>query len=303
MEIIYNNHFYDGGIYKIYNKLNGRIYIGSTCEFRTRFRTHMKCLLHNKHPNNFLQHDFNKCGSNNFIIEIIEVINDDKEKRLEREQFYISQYYDNQINCYNFRLNASETRKNKKNKNPSDPNFDKRCKSPSMETTMKRVESLKNTYKNNKQVLDNRRRITKEVRWKNHSVNITLVNMNTKEEVFIKGSLRHFAEERNISYRCLHLLKKGKIKSCCGGWYLKEKGEPVYISQKGQKRKPLSKEHREKLSKGKYEGVKLINKDGNILIIGKNTKEFVRENKMRYGTLVKVINKQCKSIKGYKLME
>ena len=75
-----------GGIYKIYNSVNGKFYIGSSSELYNRLCTY-KCLfrrgeVHNKH----LQASFNKYGIENFHIEILEFCNKNIE---EREQYWI----------------------------------------------------------------------------------------------------------------------------------------------------------------------------------------------------------------------
>lgn len=66
------------------------MYIGQTKDFKTRKRQHFRKLNTNKHFNLHLQFAFNKYGENNFIFEIIEVVNvkflDD------REQYYIDLY-------------------------------------------------------------------------------------------------------------------------------------------------------------------------------------------------------------------
>lgn len=89
------------GVYKIYNKLNGRIYIGSAKEFVTRYNKHLCILRKNKHYNNFLQHDYNKCGEENFVFEVLERTTEMKEVRIKLEQKYLDLYYDDQRQCYN----------------------------------------------------------------------------------------------------------------------------------------------------------------------------------------------------------
>ena len=77
------------GIYRILNKTNDKLYIGSTAEsFRRRFNLHKHQLRNNKHKNSHLQHAWNKYGEDNFEFLIIEIC-DYKEIVLEREQYYI----------------------------------------------------------------------------------------------------------------------------------------------------------------------------------------------------------------------
>ena len=103
MEYHYQNNLYKSGIYKITNKLNGRIYIGSSKLFKLRWKQHSKALRNNKHSNKFLQRDFNKCGEEVFVFEIVEGTDGKtKEERLLIEEVYINQYFDSGKECYNF---------------------------------------------------------------------------------------------------------------------------------------------------------------------------------------------------------
>lgn len=70
------------GIYKITNIKNNRIYIGSAKMFKERYRQHFAALKSNKHSNYFLQADYNKCGFDAFIFEIIEVVSGIKEDKI-----------------------------------------------------------------------------------------------------------------------------------------------------------------------------------------------------------------------------
>ena len=83
-------------VYKIVNKINKKIYIGSSINFKKRKRCHISKLKRNIHENPHLQNSVNKYGIENFEINIIEKVETDI---LEREQFYINKYrsYDNEI--------------------------------------------------------------------------------------------------------------------------------------------------------------------------------------------------------------
>ncbi len=101
MESIFHGNSNNSGVYKIINKQNGRIYIGSAKSFKKRFHQHHQSLKSNKHSNKFLQHDFNKCGPDAFIFEVLEVV--DGDQRFITEQTHLDQYYDKQDDCYNFK--------------------------------------------------------------------------------------------------------------------------------------------------------------------------------------------------------
>lgn len=90
------------GIYQIRNLINGKIYVGSTVnKFYRRWCAHKGLLNKNKHDSIKLQRGWNKYGKENFVFEILEVV-EDKNKVIEREQFYI----DTLKPWYNVRLIA-----------------------------------------------------------------------------------------------------------------------------------------------------------------------------------------------------
>lgn len=91
----------NSGVYKFRNIINGKIYIGSSCNCKNRERVHLKSLRNNIHHSITFQRAFNKYGEENFVFEILEYVeikeNETKVefgKRLtkEREQFYLNKY-------------------------------------------------------------------------------------------------------------------------------------------------------------------------------------------------------------------
>jgi len=78
------------GIYKITNKKNGKFYIGSSKHIDRRWWEHTNDLNKNKHVNPKLQHAWNYYGSDAFEFTILE--NVDKDKLIEREQFYLETF-------------------------------------------------------------------------------------------------------------------------------------------------------------------------------------------------------------------
>lgn len=69
--------FNKSGIYKITNKINGKFYIGSSCNLYNRLYEHIRYLKLNKHGNPKLQNAFNKYGIENFEWSIITFCNCD----------------------------------------------------------------------------------------------------------------------------------------------------------------------------------------------------------------------------------
>jgi len=79
------------GIYKISNKVNGKVYIGSSSDIKKRWNTHKNHLKKNKSDSRYLQNAWNKHGEENFVFEIIECVYFEENLK-ERELFYIEKY-------------------------------------------------------------------------------------------------------------------------------------------------------------------------------------------------------------------
>jgi len=88
------------GIYKIVNLVNNKIYVGSSINLNKREKDHFKDLNGNYHRNRYLQNAWNKYGLDNFKFEVLEHVKDES-KLLEKEQYYLDIYFDNQKCCYN----------------------------------------------------------------------------------------------------------------------------------------------------------------------------------------------------------
>ena len=107
MKFIYENYANSSGIYKITNTHNGRIYIGQAKAFKKRWFDYKRTLPKGKGHNQFLYNDYLKCltevGNDEFFVfSIVEVMDGStKQQRNEKEQYYISQYWDKQNHCYN----------------------------------------------------------------------------------------------------------------------------------------------------------------------------------------------------------
>lgn len=74
------------GIYKIENKINGKVYIGQSVEIEKRLYAHKKFY----HKDSYIDNEINKLGVENFSFTIVEECQ--KEELDTREQFYIQQY-------------------------------------------------------------------------------------------------------------------------------------------------------------------------------------------------------------------
>ena len=84
-------------IYCIINNLNGKIYIGSTVDFKHRKFTHIRQLKNNTHHAIALQRAINKYGIDNFTFEVVETVSD-RTKLIEREQHWMN-FFKPEYNC------------------------------------------------------------------------------------------------------------------------------------------------------------------------------------------------------------
>jgi len=66
------------GIYKITNKINGKVYIGESLDIERRWNEHKLDLENGTHHSFKLQNDYNEYSKNNFMFEILEEIDEDK---------------------------------------------------------------------------------------------------------------------------------------------------------------------------------------------------------------------------------
>lgn len=76
------------GIYKITNKFNDKVYIGSSVNVTNRWKQHLEKLIYNVHGNYKLQNDFNKYEISAFNFSILEIVKDNK-NLFSREQEWI----------------------------------------------------------------------------------------------------------------------------------------------------------------------------------------------------------------------
>lgn len=97
------------GIYCVLNTINNKVYIGQTSEnFQRRYWHHRWKLQNNCHDNKYLQLSWNKNGGENFIFEVIEVVNDISS--LDAKEIEYINLYKNKHLSYNILLGGSGRR-------------------------------------------------------------------------------------------------------------------------------------------------------------------------------------------------
>jgi len=93
-------------IYKITNKVNNKIYIGNTNNFKRRKSQHISSLRKNKHTNIYLQNAWNKHGESNFKFEALEEIIE--KLKLNKEQEYLDRLFPFGDHRYNISENTHD---------------------------------------------------------------------------------------------------------------------------------------------------------------------------------------------------
>jgi group I intron endonuclease len=79
------------GIYQILNTFNGKKYIGSSSDVKSRSYRHKSLLRRGKHPNKHLQYSWDKHGENYFRFSLIEEVTNE-DNLIERESYYFQLY-------------------------------------------------------------------------------------------------------------------------------------------------------------------------------------------------------------------
>lgn len=83
---------FNSGIYLILNCFNGKVYIGSSINLKTRRNDHFNKLHHGSHTNTHLQRAFMKYPDESFIFQVIEYLPPLRSFLLEREDYYLDFY-------------------------------------------------------------------------------------------------------------------------------------------------------------------------------------------------------------------
>ncbi len=97
------------GVYKIVNKVNGKVYVGSAVNLKQRKYVHLSALRRGAHHSQHLQKAFNKYGEESFNFIVLEIV-PEQSKLIEREQYFMDLYHATDIKYgYNICLHAGNT--------------------------------------------------------------------------------------------------------------------------------------------------------------------------------------------------
>jgi group I intron endonuclease len=281
-------------VYRIFNKKNGKSYIGSTIwTFNERYPggrwwkwTH----------SNHLKKAVEKYGLESFEVQILNNSIKNQKELIDIENLYIKQYNSLIPNGYNL-IEASIL------------NEDRLRKSYEL------IDAFGNLYKiNNLKDFCDKRKLNYsaicnvicginassqgfalpeteiEDIYKKQLDGYYLININTQEKVHIKfNGLKKWCKENNIKYANLRTVIERK-KFQHEGWRLQE---DVFVEKNGQKE--LLTEYKST----KYK-IELINPEGKIIEV-KNIYKFCKDNNFNKSSFYQLIKKESFSAYGYKL--
>ena len=91
------------GIYKIENKVNGKVYVGQSINIAVRWYNHSHELDGNRHCNSHLQNAWNKYGSGNFEFSIIEECTIEN---IDDKEIYWIDYYNSSNEKYGYNMSS-----------------------------------------------------------------------------------------------------------------------------------------------------------------------------------------------------
>ena len=94
------------GIYLIVNKINGKWYVGSTCNFQNRCYDHIRKLNTSYHNNDYLRRAWNKYGKDAFEFRMIEDVTPEQNTLWNEENKYLKIAETNQDISYNLDFDA-----------------------------------------------------------------------------------------------------------------------------------------------------------------------------------------------------
>lgn len=297
----YNGQSKKGGVYKITNLKNGKKYIGSCKCFQVRASQHESRLNSGKHHNKHLLASWRKYGTNNFLFEVLEVVEGDKADRTIREQYYVSQYHKNWWSCYNFQKKVIQSDTTAWSKTPQ-------------ETVTKRIQTCLKKYGTTHWAKSanarKQARLNTTKQWKSRSVEEKQeimkkihqqnrgkpLSVGHKKKLSAKLSGKKKSEETKSKIRQTHLGKK----------LSDEHREKLRLSHLGifpteTTRKKLSQSHKGK--KAKIYNTKLISPSGKIYTTITNLTEFATKHSLEKSCLCYLLQGKRKSHKGWKILD
>lgn len=99
------------GVYRIFNTIDGKFYIGSAENLYSRYKIHLKFLRRRKHHTRYLQRAVNKHGIENFSFQLVELFGEINSKKDRDILFDIEQIYLDKTKCYHRKIGYNASKK------------------------------------------------------------------------------------------------------------------------------------------------------------------------------------------------
>jgi group I intron endonuclease len=250
------------GIYQIINTVNGKIYIGSSCDIEHRWLAHRSGLRRFSHRNKYLQRAWNQHKESNFKLQILEICS--LEDLIVIEQYYLDWLEPFRDRGYNLAQDAQAPSRGKPPSNKGKPMNEEQKKKisialkgkPSTRKGIPQTEKIKQQISTTLQG----HFVSQETREK---IRLSKIGIRQTEEAKKKKSLalkgRVFSEETKAK---ISAALKGE-KNPRYGKPSPQKGKPANEKQRAaldrtgcpspNKGKLMSEEQKEKISKTKRE--------------------------------------------------
>jgi len=290
---IFGGNANKGGVYQIQNLTNGKIYIGSAKFFKQRASQHQTRLNQGKHHNKHLLASWKKHGSNNFLFEVLEVVEGTTDERRKQEQKYIDQYLDNWDQCYNL---AKKTRPEQItwSKNPE---ITKRKKSIILKKRWKDNEEFRKRMSGENHPFYGKPRLqeVKQSISEKAIGNKRFLGRRHTEETRKKMSATHKGKTISLEQRLQHSLKLTKRK------LTKEHKKKISEGGKGRKQTEKQKLATSKANSKTY-NIKLVSPIGEIFGPIDNASKFCRQYNLSPQKLYCVFSGKRPHHKGWKLL-
>jgi group I intron endonuclease len=209
------------GIYRIYNTVNGKSYIGKDVRFPVRVRQHFKGLEEGLHYNTHFQRSFDKYGREAFQFELIEKC--EKEELAEREKHHINSY-NSLEKGYNMTAGGDGTTGRKWTKKQYET-MKVKMKGNKYGVGNKSHTGLKHTKETKDKIARNHARLGK---FGSDNVLSKTLYQYSKDGKFIAEyiGLSEVCRKFNIKTGSMSSCLKGKSKTCVGyKWFYEFKGE------------------------------------------------------------------------------
>lgn len=268
-------------VYRIFNKINGKSYIGITkWDFNTRYSGGKWYLWsHNKH----LKIASKKYGLENFANEILWEGQCSEEELLNLEKIYIKQYNSFIPNGYNLTLGGGKIDKNN-HKEYEIVDFSGTIYKVSNLSEFSKLHKLNysamlNMVSGASVISQGFALLTVDIsKYKNPNQDFYLENIKTKEIFLLKRfEISNWCKKNNLLSKPIHNLITGRIKSS-QGWKLKE----TNINSK------------------RIINQKFINPSGEEIII-ENIYQFCKDNGLERNAFYNLVNGKNLTYKGYRL--